>query len=241
MFQRRHRRKRSRYIATGLKPAVRHGDLANVFLLSARLADGEIALFVLPRDTTGVVVRPLRLIDDTSAADLVLDGAEVAEDARLTLGKGVMAVLADVMEWGLAGLMAETVGIISRVNRATFDYLAARQQFGVPLASFQALRHRVADMVMAAEEAAAMATTAIAALKDPPSALRSRTILSASLACDAAGRLVGHEAVQLHGGMGVSDELAISHFARRLAAIRYQLGSGDVRRARLAGLLGAFA
>jgi alkylation response protein AidB-like acyl-CoA dehydrogenase len=231
----------SGYRLTGSKPAVRHGDHADVFLLSARLVDGEIALFLLPRNAAGVVVRPLRLIDDAGAADLILDGVEVAEEARLIPGNGVMAVLADVTEWGLTGLMAETVGIISRVNRATFDYLAARKQFGVPLASFQALRHRAADMVMAAEEAAAMATTAITALSDPPSASRSRTILSASLACDAGGRLVGHEAVQLHGGMGVSDELAISHFARRLAAIRYQFGSGDLRRARLAGLLGGFA
>jgi alkylation response protein AidB-like acyl-CoA dehydrogenase len=229
------------YRLSGTKPAVRHGEQADVFLLSARLPDGEVALFQLPRDAKGLVAQSLRLIDSAGAADLTLDNVEVAEESCLALGKSAMAVLTDALEWGLAGLMAETAGIVARVNQATFDYLATRKQFGVTLASLQALRHRVADMAMAAEEVAATATAAIMALNDPPTASRSREILSASLACDAGGRLVGHEAVQLHGGMGVSDELAISHFARRLAAIRYQFGSCDVRRARLAGLLGAYA
>lgn len=229
------------YRLTGVKPAVRHGDIADVFLVSARLAGGDVALFELPKPIAGAAVLPLRLIDDAGGADLTLENVELTEEMRLDLRRNAMEVLADALEWGLTGLMAETAGIASAVNDSTFAYLAMRKQFGVPLASFQALRHRAADMVMAAEEIGAMATAALAALDQTPSPSRSRTILSASLACDVAGRLIGHEAVQFHGGMGVSDEMSISHFARRLTAIRHQFGSGDTRRARLAHLLGAFA
>lgn len=220
----------------GAKPAVRHGDVATIFLVSARGEDGAAMLFSVPRDAAGLTVAPLRLIDGAGAADLVF-AAVPAEP--LAPRDGAAVALADALDWGLSALAAETAGIIAQANRITFEYLAVRKQFGTTLASFQALRHRAADMAMAGEEAAAMAARAIAALDDPPSPARSRIVLSASLACDEAGRLVGHDAVQLHGGMGVSDELVVSHYARRLAAIRHQIGAPDIRRARLATLIGA--
>jgi alkylation response protein AidB-like acyl-CoA dehydrogenase len=229
------------YRLNGWKPCVRHADVATTFLLSACLPDGEVAVFLVEADTPGLSATKARLIDAAGAADLLLSDAAVPLAARLELAADPMGIITDALEWGLGALCAEAAALTQIANQATYDYLNLREQFGVRLAQFQALQHRVADMAIAQEEATAMAEAAIDALQRQPSADRSCAVLAASLACDAASRRVAHESVQMFGGMGVSDELAVSHYARRFAAIRAQIGTTDARAARLTALEAALA
>jgi len=218
---------------SGTVRGVRHADVAHEFLLSARLG-GETVLLRLPRDSAGLRVETYRLMDAAGAADLQLDGVRLPPAARLRLAQPSADVIRDALEWGLLGLVAETAGIVEAANAATFGYLQTRKQFGAPLASFQALQHRAADMHIAAEEIGAALNLLVRAFEDPASTGRSALLAAAKAVADSAGRRAGHDAIQLHGGMGVSDELDISHYGRRLATIRAELGSADLQRARFA-------
>jgi alkylation response protein AidB-like acyl-CoA dehydrogenase len=221
-------------VLRGTMRCVRHADVATSFLVSAASGAG-IGIYLVPRDTAGLTVHGYRLMDGAGGGDLVLDSLQLSGAAQLEFDTDARTVLHDALEWGLLGLSAEVAGIVGALNRATFSYLANRKQFGVPLATFQALQHRAADMFIAAEEIAAAVNGAIEAV-DGASDVRSAAICAAKVVADSGGRLVGHEAVQLHGGMGVSDELNISHYARRLAAIRADLGSADTHRLRFMAL-----
>jgi len=220
----------------GTKPCVRHADIATDLLITARSPAGETMVFVVPATSPGLSITPTRLIDAAGAADIAMRNVQLHSGARLRLATQTQAALTDALECGLAGLCAETASLTQVANLATTEYLNTRMQFGTKLAQFQALQHRAADMAIAHEEATAMAEIALSALNEPPSDARSRTILAASLACDSAGRRVAHESIQMFGGMGVSDELIVSHYARRLAAIRSQIGTNDARAARLTAL-----
>jgi alkylation response protein AidB-like acyl-CoA dehydrogenase len=217
------------YRLNGAKPAVRHGDLAQDFVVTAVL-DGKSACFLVTDGAAGVSRDSFRMIDAASAATLGF-----ANTPAVFLGGE--ETVADALLWAMTGLAAEAVGMIDALNQATFAYLQARRQFGVPLAQFQALQHRAADMFAAAEEARILTARLIAAV-DAAGPGRFALASAVKALVDDAGRKVGHEAVQLHGGMGVSDELNISHFMRRLAAIRAELGSADIHRARFAVLTG---
>lgn len=207
----------------GFKPAVRNADVATHFIVGASDADGGAVLVWVPAGSAQAT--PTRLIDGAGAADLTFDG--VCEGANVLAVADVSAALEDALSWALGMLSVETAAIIAAVNALTFEYLNTREQFGTRLSAFQALQHKCADMAIAAEEAAAMASMAVQALDGAGSPLAA--VLRASLAADRAGRLVGHTAVQLFGGMGVSDELLVSHHARRLTAIRNQIGTMDAR------------
>ncbi|MBB4642975.1 acyl-CoA dehydrogenase family protein [Rhizorhapis suberifaciens] len=215
------------YHINGRKLVVRHADLAERFIVTATL-DGVAGAYLVDARADGITRDSFRLIDGSSAATMEF----LNVPARWLAGNDVLVA---ALEQGLVALAAETVGIVTALNAATFAYLGTRQQFGVPLASFQALQHRAADMFAAAEEARALTEQAIEAM-DAATPDRSALASAVKALADDAGRRIGHEAVQMHGGMGVSDELDVSHYMRRLAAIRAELGSADLHRARFAGL-----
>lgn len=219
----------AQYRLSGVIRGVRHADVAHEFLVSAA-CEGETAVFRVAREQLDV--RPYRLMDAAAAAELRFDGLVVDASARLDFALPAKDVLADALDWGLFGLAAEALGLIEAANTASFQYLTTRKQFGVLIGTFQALQHRAADMKVAEEELRALLNLAIEALNNPVSAQRSALMSAAKASADAAGRRVGHEAVQMHGGMGVSDELNVSHIARRLAAIRAEYGSADTHRLR---------
>jgi len=216
------------YVLNGFIRCVRHADVADEFLVPAQLGD-EVAIFGIPRAALSLL--PYRLMDGSGASDLRLQGLSVQLRSRMMFARPEMLVLAGALERGLLGLAAETAGIVIAANTATFRYLGERKQFGVPLGSFQALQHRAANMEIAAQELLSMLGLAIESFAD---AVANRSALLAALKAlaDTTGRLVGHEAIQLHGGMGVSDELNISHYAQRLATIRAELGSSDIHKQR---------
>lgn len=216
------------YRLNGTKPAVRHGDVANGFLISARMPSGQTGLFLCDAQADGLEREETQRIDDAGATTLTLRNAP----ARL-LSSDAGAAIADALDWTLAALCVETAVICEAVNGATFSYMQERKQFGAPLARFQALQFQAADMQVAATEAAAIADAALAALEAEPGPDRQIRILQASLGADRTGKLVVHSAVQLHGGMGVSDELVISHYARRMAAVRAEIGTTEARAAQI--------
>jgi alkylation response protein AidB-like acyl-CoA dehydrogenase len=217
------------FVLNGLVRCVRHADVAREFLVTARL-DGKVALFRLARESLSF--ESYRLMDGSGAADLPLRNLAVGRETRLVLLRPEDVVLREALERGLFGLAAEAWGIIDAANAATFRYLNERHQFGAPLASFQALQHRAANMEIAALELGALLELSIESLSREPTPHQNALLSALKSVADAAGRLVGHEAIQLHGGMGVSDELVISHYSRRLATIRTQLGGASLHRQR---------
>jgi alkylation response protein AidB-like acyl-CoA dehydrogenase len=223
-------------ILGGNTACIRHAQVAHEFLVPAVLPDGSVSIYLVPAGARGLVVEAYRLMDASGAADLHFDSVRLPRSARLNLGAPTSEVLTDAIEWGILGLVAESVGIATALNDATFSYLMTRKQFGTALGNFQALQHRAADMHIALEEAIAMAGLAIESADAPLSPARSAVICAAKVVADGAGRRIGHEAIQLHGGMGVSDELRVSHYARRLAAIRAELGEADAHRLRFGDL-----
>ena len=224
------------YAFEGVVRHVRHADVAQTFLITARV-DGELAIFAVPRDSAGLTIEAYRLIDAAGGGDLHLRGLRLPASARLRFTTSAQAALHDAIDWGLLGLAAETAGIVDALNKATFAYLMTRKQFGTAIGNFQALQHRAADMYIANEELLSATESAIEALGNSPSPSRSASLAVAKVVADVSGRRVGAESVQMHGGMGVSDELNVSHYHRRLVAIRAELGSADLHRLRFGGLL----
>ena len=230
------------FVLDGSKRAVAHADAADTLVVSARTAAGDadragVSLFVIDRATPGVSTRALRLLDGTRAADVTLDGVHTTRDALIGAPGGALPSIEAVIDFATALVCAEAVGAIRSANDATLEYLKTRKQFGVPIGSFQALQHRMVDLAIELEQARSMATLACAAVdsqRDP--AQRARTVSAAKVRiCDACRR-VSQESIQLHGGMGMSDELKVSHTFRRLTAIAQQFGDADHHLARLAAL-----
>ena len=223
-----------RTVLSGKLTHLVNGDVATGLLVLSQGNDG-LALHALPIDAEGVVRRTYRRIDGSGAADVAFNDVVVQAGQRLQVDGELRKAVDTALEWGLLALVAETSGIITALNQRTFSYLRERKQFGVPLASFQALQHRAADMQIASEELDAVLASCVAHF-DTDSVARHAAISAAKAMADRLGRRVGHESVQMHGGMGVSDELDVSHYARRLSALRATWGSQDTHRLRYARL-----
>jgi len=215
---------------SGTVRVVRHGDVAHSFLVPARAPGGTIEFYYVNRGQPGLSIESYRLIDAAGGADLRFDDVTLPASAHMSLAVPGSDALQAAQDWGILGVAAETAGIIGALNAATFSYLMTRKQFGSILGSFQALQHRAADMWIASEELLAVVELAIEAMSGAGKQNRAAIMAAAKVVADGAGRKVGNEAVQMHGGMGVSDELIVSHYFRRLAAIRGEWGSEDAHR-----------
>jgi alkylation response protein AidB-like acyl-CoA dehydrogenase len=229
----------------GEKRVVLHGAQAGVLIVSARTAGGQrdedgITLFAVPADAAGVVTRDVRMLDGQRAADVLLRDVQVGADAVVgTVGEG-WTILEAAADHGAGLLCAEALGAMDALFGATLDYLKTRQQFGVPIGKFQALQHRMADMYVHLEQARSMALLAAVRLADDArdagdvnaAAERRRAVAAAKYRVGQAARFVGQQAIQLHGGMGVTDELPASHYFKRLSTIELTLGDCDHHLAR---------
>ena len=219
------------YVIDGRKRAVLQAPCANLLVVSARMsgADAEragISLFLV--DAAAVAMTPYAMLDGTRGADVDLKGVQVAADALIGPEGGAIDLIEEVTDFALALLCAEAVGAMNDANEATLEYLKTRRQFGVPIGSFQALQHRMVDMVIECEQARSMASLACARVDaDIDAAERTRLVSAAKIKIADAARRISQEAVQLHGGMGMSDELKVSHTFRRLTAIARELGDAD--------------
>jgi alkylation response protein AidB-like acyl-CoA dehydrogenase len=225
------------YVLTGEKKAVIHGDKAGSLVVSARSGGAQrdhdgISLFVVPADAPGVTITGYRTLDGLRAADIRLDGVKVPAGALLGAEGQGWDILDAALDYGATLLCAEALGAMEALFDATLEYLKTRQQFGVPIGKFQALQHRMADMFIHLEQARSMAL--LAAMKFDSAGIdeRRRVVSAAKYRIGQAARFVGQQAVQLHGGMGVTDELPASHYFKRLATIELTLGDADHHLAR---------
>lgn len=232
-------RRAGEWLVSGFIPAVRHAPSADAFLVPVSSANGPIQFLRIDRLQPGLTLEAYRSIDGAAGASIRLTEAAVPASAMMTLDAPANEVLSDAIAWGILGLAAETAGIVSELNAATFDYLKSRKQFGTPIADFQALRHRAADMWVKAEQLLALLELAIASMGSPMGAARGSLMAAIKVVADCAGRRIGNESVQMHGGMGVSDELNVSHYFRRLAAIRSELGGEDAHRLNFRSIAGS--
>jgi alkylation response protein AidB-like acyl-CoA dehydrogenase len=223
---------------TGSKNLVPVGDQADAYLVPAQVK-GKMALFLVERQTTGVSTRGYGTQDGGRAADVTLTNAQ----ATLITLDGQLA-LEHAVDIGIAALCAEAVGVMDKTLSATLEYMNTRKQFGVTIASFQALRHRAADMKMQLELARSMSYYASLKL-NAPAEERRRAMARAKYQLGQSMRFVGQQAVQLHGGIGVTDELIVSHYFRKLTQLEMSFGDslhqlGEVS-ARMQDTAGVFA
>jgi alkylation response protein AidB-like acyl-CoA dehydrogenase len=214
------------------------GEAADRLIVSARSAEG-ISLFLVDAKAKGVTRKGYSTRDGQRAADVVLD--EVAVDAAALLGNEGEGLghVERAIDAAIAALCAEAVGCMDALNAQTLEYLKTRKQFGVAIGTFQVLKHRMADMFIAAAQARSMAYLAVLRADDADRERRQRAISAAKALVGKSARVVGHGAVQLHGGMGVVDELIVSHYFKRLTAINTTFGDADHHLARYSDLLAA--
>ena len=206
-----------KYALTATKSIVIAGDQADAFLVPA-MVDGTLALFLVERASAGVTTSGYVTQDGARAAEVALNNAA----ATLVTLNG-QAALAHAIDIGIAATCAEGVGVMDKALAITVEYMNTRKQFGVLISSFQALRHRVADMKMQLELARSMSY--YAALKlNAPTAERSAAMARAKYQLGVSMRKVGQEAVQLHGGIGVTDEYIVSHYFKKLTQLEMTFG-----------------
>jgi hypothetical protein len=215
----------------GAKAVVQHGEHASFFLVSARTSGADdaqdgITLFVVPRDAAGVSVRGYRKIDGGRAAEVTFDNVTLRDDAVLGAADEGFATLEYAIGCGVLALCSEAVGAMDVAKDYTLEYLRTRKQFGVPIGSFQALQHRMADLLLEIEQARSAVINAAAAL-DAERRVRERAVSAAKYSIGRIGARVAEECIQLHGGIGMTWELPLAHYAKRLVMIDHQLGDED--------------
>ncbi len=217
------------FVLEGAKSVVLHGDAADRLVVSARTAGSRdeaegISLFLVDGDAPGVARRGYALRDGTRAAEISLSGVRVPASALLGERDGGLPVVERVVEAGIAATAAEVVGAMEAMQAMTLDYLKTRQQFGRPIGDNQALQHRAAEMMVALEQGRSMAMLAAMMVEEPDAAERARNISMAKVGVGQAGRFVSQNAIQLHGGIGMTEEYAVGHFFRRVMVIEHMFG-----------------
>ncbi|ATA56784.1 pimeloyl-CoA dehydrogenase small subunit [Variovorax boronicumulans] len=208
----------------GRKAVVQAAPWASHLIVTAR-SDTGLSLLVVPNDAPGVQLRAYRTRDGGRAADIAFDAVRLNADALLGEEGAALPQIEQALDEATLAVCAESIGILRRLMRDTLDYVRQRKQFGVPISSFQVLQHRLADMHMALEQADALTASVGEALATgADAASRARAVSSAKVAVAKACRAVGQGAVQLHGGMGMTEELAVGHYVRRATLIEGQFG-----------------
>ena len=227
------------WVLDGEKRLVLHGGCADLLVVSARETAGlhdekGVSLFLVERTAPGVAVSEYRTLDNLRVADVTLSNVRVSRDALLGEAGGGVSLLEEAVDYATALSCAEAVGAMKYAHDATLDYLKTRRQFGVPIGTFQALQHRMVDILISYEQAKSIACLACVKVDTADAAERRRIVSAAKIKIADACRHVSQEAVQLHGGMGMTEELKISHTFRRLTAIASAFGDADHHLARFA-------
>ena len=234
------RKSGSGYVLDGAKSVVLHGDCADKIFVTARIAgerrdrDG-IGLFLVDAASPGVTRRGYPTQDGLRAAEISLAGVQA--DA---VSENALPVIEHVIDEAIAALCAEAVGTMQVMHDSTQDYLKTRKQFGRPIGSFQVLQHRSVDMLVALEGARSMAMFAAVTASDENPIERRKSISAAKVQIGRSGKHVGQEAIQLHGGIGMTQEYSVGHFFKRMTMIEQMYGSADDHLAILARLGGLF-
>jgi alkylation response protein AidB-like acyl-CoA dehydrogenase len=227
------------WVINGRKSVVLHGAVAELLIVSARTSGAVddahgISLFFVNPGEPGVSGREYPTYDGQRAAEVTLDNVRVNTESLIGMLDQAQPLIELVIERGIAALCAEAVGCMDAMNQATLEYLKTRQQFGVPIGKFQVLQHRMVDMLIQYEQAKSMACLAAVKVDSSNPVERKRAVSAAKELIGRAGRFVGQQAIQLHGGMGMTDELPVGHYFKRLTAIDATFGDSDFHLTRFA-------
>ena len=230
------RRDAEGWVLDGSKCVVIGAPLAHTLVVSAHTAAGA-SLFVVDAQASGVALNPSRTVDGQRCADIHFDKVRLPADALLGADGGALPHIEEAVDFATALLCADTIGAMRYAMDATLEYTKTRKQFGAPIASFQVLQHRMVEMLITLEQARSMAILAAARVDGSGSAQeRSRAVSAAKIKVADAARLISQESVQLHGGMGMTEELKISHTFRRLTMAAQRFGDADHHLERYAAL-----
>lgn len=219
------------YSLNGHKAVVIGAPFATHLIVTARTSGGQrdaqgITVFLVPKNAKGVSTRDYPTVDGLRASEVYLENVSVGADAVIGKVDGGLPLIEKVVDNAIAALCAEAVGCFKVLNEATISYAKQRKQFGQPIANFQVLQHRMVDMFMAAEQATSM--TYMVTLKlDEADKARKLAASGAKVQIGKAGKLISQDAVQIHGGMGMTDELNVGHFFKRVTMIESQFGNTD--------------
>ncbi|MFQ5935714.1 MAG: acyl-CoA dehydrogenase, partial [Acidiferrobacterales bacterium] len=233
------RQKNGGFIISGAKSIVFNATTADKIIVSARTSGAPrdahgISLFLIEREASGVSLRSYPTVDGLKAAEVLLDTVRVDEDALLGKLHEASSLIERVVDTGIVAVCAEAVGIMTTLCEATLTYLKTRKQFDRPIGDFQVLQHRMVDMYVACELSRSMAYMAAVKLDDAEPAQRRRAVSAAKVQIGRAGRLIGQQSVQLHGAMGMTDELPVGHYFKRLTMIDTMFGDADYHLQRFA-------
>ena len=231
------------YTLEGEKCVVLHGDSADKLIVAARVSGGRaerkgIGLFLVDAKANGVTRRGYPTQDGMRAADVTLSGVKVGSEAVVAGPDKGLQVLERVVDEAIAALSSEAVGAMAALQEMTVDYLKTRKQFGVPIGSFQVLQHRAVDMYSALEQARSMAYYATMMAAEPDAKERRKAMAAAKVQIGRSARYVGEQAIQLHGGIGMTMEYKGGHYFKRLTMIDMAYGDADHHLRELAKLGG---
>jgi pimeloyl-CoA dehydrogenase small subunit len=227
------------WVIDGAKSVVSHGDGADQLIVSARTAGNRddksgISLFLVNAKASGVARRSYVLRDGTRAAEIALSGVEVGGDAVLGQVGEAFPVIERVAEAAIAAMAGEAVGAMEAMQAMTLEYLKTRVQFGRKIGDNQALQHRASEMFMSLEQGRSLAMLAAMMVDEPDAAERARTISTVKVGVGQSARFVSQNAVQLHGGIGMTEEYAVGHYFRRCLVIEHSFGDISHHLSRLA-------
>jgi len=230
------------YVLNGEKGVVLNGATADVLVVSAR-TEGEqrdedgISLFVLAADSDGVKRRGYATVDGQKAAEITFENVRVPAAQLLGEEGKAFPVIEAVIQEATLAVCAEAIGIMEKLNHKTLEYTKSRVQFGTPIAAFQALQHRMVEMFMLYEQTKSLLLWAVMAQESEDAEEARRAVSAIKYEIGTAGRKIGEEAVQLHGGMGVTWELDVAHYFKRLTVINTLFGNADFHVERYADLM----
>lgn len=220
------------FLLSGHKSVVLHGDSADKLIVSARTSGSGreargISLFLVDRGANGLSLRGSPTIDGLRSAEVTLADVRVGPEAVMGTADGALPVIERTVDAAIAALCAEAVGAMAALNETTLDYLKTRQQFGAPIGRNQALQHRMVDMRIAFEQAKSMACLAAMMAGSPDDNARRRAVSAAKVQIGRSARFIGQQAVQLHGGIAMTDEYKAGHYFKRLTMIGATFGDVD--------------
>jgi pimeloyl-CoA dehydrogenase small subunit len=234
------------YILNGAKSLAIHGDAADKIVVSARASGGQrdktgIGLFLVDAKAPGVTRRGYPTMDGLRAAEVTLQNVKVGADAVIGEPGNAYPLIEQVSHIAIAALAAEGVGAMSAMHEITVDYLKQRKQFGVPIGNFQVLQHRAGEMLIALEQARSMAMLATMMAAEENADERRKAIAAAKVQIGRSAKFIGQQAIQLHGGIGMTMEYKVGHYFKRVTMIDTLFGDADYHLTALARMGGIIA
>jgi alkylation response protein AidB-like acyl-CoA dehydrogenase len=220
------------YVLTGHKAVVVGGPYATHFIVTARTSGGQrdeagVSLFLVDKASDGIVTRDYPNIDGPAASEVYFEDVRVPAENLIGPEGKALPLVERVIDDATVAAMAEACGVLQKLHQLTMEYTQERKQFGQPIAQFQVLQHRMVDMFIQVQQSISMTYMATMKADTDDAAARAKAVSSAKVQIAKACKFVGENAIQLHGGMGMTEEMAVSHYFKRATILRYMFGGED--------------